>query len=701
MTFRRFILLILVASLFFSTNAFAGRAENKALFKAIQDDDVAAVKEAIADGANVRAMSFRGTPVRVAKKKGNQEIIDLLNAELPQEMQEEKKAEEPKEAPVVETVAPAIKPAEDIAPPVVAKPAPVKKKPAPAPKKIVPVSVTAQQPAGADVVAQAKEMVASATLKQAYNPIVVDYLIEEGKQRLPADVKKDALDQLVAALMAKTQVSKDEQLTMALGTLTGIAMGAAGNDIISGAGADVEGSYASEWSEWISSAFNLIHAGYSDDAAKFFEFGIIHIPYSSLQARCVKGLALARPDQAYDYLMEQADSKINEYIMVALPLLGLLATDESMSADKKAAILAKLTENTHGLVHSDVIRAAMIGLRNMNDPQAATVMKEFTTGLTVDKSVKRAALRGLLLTYGDQSVVETLSKMANSGSLFTMVDESEKVFAGFLLIEAQNPDGYAWAEKKLTPKRKSFFASKDEGPDPRADIVRYLVRYAGDDGKAILAKVITKYKDKDWMKTWIATGLLEMNDTTYIALVKSSLSNPEWDYTAVRIVEALANHGDYSGLAVLEQLIQKRPPKKSGAMKFMSAMAGKKDNTKQLERRLANLRIQIADALARINTDECVALLEMLLLDKNKYVRSSAAMALTEMTRPSALNGLQKAMDIDYGIVNDVSRNPTLQAHIVRLASIRFPADERTAQIQKSGTRSTYPSVRFLATIEP
>lgn len=410
---------------------------------------------------------------------------------------------------------------------------------------------------------------------------------------------------------------------------------------------------------------------------------------------------MARPDQAYEYLMEQADANVNEYVVVALPLLGLLATDEAMSADKKAAILAKLTEKTTGLTHSDVIWAAMIGLRNMNDPEAAKVMQEFTTGLTVDKQVKRAALRGLLLTYGDQSVVETLSKMANAGSLFTMTDESEKIFAGFLLIEAREPAGFAWAEVKLTPKRKSFFAAKDKGPDPRADIVRYLVRYGGNEGRDILAKVITKYKDKDWIKTWIATGLLELGDDSYIALIKSSLNKPEWDYTAVRIVEALANQGDYSGLPVFEMLIQKTPPKKSGAMKFLSAVAGKKDTTKDELRRLANLRIQIADALARINVDAGVPLLIMLLADKDQYVRSAAAMALTEMTRPSALDGLQKAMTVDYGLVNKISRNPTLQAHIVRLATIRFFGDERTKAIQELGLGSVYPAVGFLSVIEP
>jgi len=226
-----------------------------------------------------------------------------------------------------------------------------------------------------------------------------------------------------------------------------------------------------------------------------------------------------------------------------------------------------------------------------------------------------------------------------------------------------------------------------------------MVLYGGEKGRAILVEVVDKYGDDNWLKTWIATGMLELGDKSKIDLVRQSLQNPEWDYTAVRITEALARNGDYSGLQVLEQLIQKRPAKKSTGMAVLGALAGQKDNTADENRRLADLRIQIANALARINRPDCVPLLAMLLGDENMYVRSAAALALTELTTPTALDGLKKAMDVDYGKVDGRSRNPEVYAHVVRLAAMRFPSDSRTAEIIQAGLLKDSPSVQFLSAV--
>ncbi|MDD2238199.1 MAG: hypothetical protein PHG65_13420, partial [Kiritimatiellae bacterium] len=537
----------------------AGPQEDRTLFDAIRKNEPAAVQKALNQGANPNARSFGGTATDAARKGGNAEIIALLaaaapsNSSAPESTRKAVPALEQTEAP--RPVAPPIQPSE----PDVTAPAPdttpqdtphstepAKATMASAASATPPPSMeqnTAQPAASDEVAARATEIIRTGEMKTRYNPIVVDYLVNEGKNRLTPELKKAALDQLVSALLAKTQISKEEQLEMSLGVLTGIAMGAAGNDVISDAGGDVESSYASDWSDWIDSAFNLIHAGYGDDAARFFEFGMVHIPYPELRARCVKGLALARPEQAYDFLMNKLTTDNDPNVKAnALPLLGLLASDKNCTPERKEAILQMLTENTGMMAGPEGQLGAMLGLENMNDPRAADVMRKFTTGLTTDKNVKRAAIRGLLFTYGDKEMIPLLEKTANAGS-FSMTDDYDKVWAGLLLIQAQTPEGYAWAEEKLPPPKRSFFAPKESGPDPRADIVHYLVKYGGDKGRQILADSIGKYKDDDWMKTWIATGLLEFRDTSHIALVKASLSNPDWDFTAIRMVEALAKNG--------------------------------------------------------------------------------------------------------------------------------------------------------------
>ena len=308
----------------------------------------------------------------------------------------------------------------------------------------------------------------------------------------------------------------------------------------------------------------------------------------------------------------------------------------------------------------------------------------------------------MLLNYKDRSVVETLTEMANAGSLFTMVDDSEKIFAGLLLIRAGEPARVSNGPQQNSRQRKKAFSRLRMMVLTRAPTLSpgssAMVAIRAEPSCSKPSKPIKK--DSDWMKIWIATGLLEVGDPTYIQLVKSALNTPEWDHTSVRITEALASYGDYAGLPVLEQLIQKMPPKKSGASKLFGALAGKKDDTEDIARRLASLRMDIARALGRINTPDCVPLLQMLLNDTNIYVRSSAALALTEMSTPAALDGLKQAMSVDYGLENKRSRNPNVHAHVIRLSALRFPDDPRTQEILSAGQASPYPGVQFLATVD-
>jgi HEAT repeat protein len=278
----------------------------------------------------------------------------------------------------------------------------------------------------------------------------------------------------------------------------------------------------------------------------------------------------------------------------------------------------------------------------------------------------------------------------------TLNNAWDNFYAGSLLIEAGDEAGFEWAQKQLAQVRKSFLAS-DKDPDLRPDIVRVLVKHGGERGRKVLAATVDLYRDDQWLKTWMAVGLLELRDKSKIDLARKSLEKPEWDYTAVRIVEALAKNGDLSGLPVLEQLISKRPPKKDAGAQLLSALAGRPADTKDENRRLADLRIQIANALARIDKPDCVPLLRRLLNDENIYVRSTAAVALTEMTIPDALDGLAEAAGADFGTVGGRARNPEVRAHVLRLAAMRFPDDPRTAAILRAAAGSASPSVRFLA----
>ena len=682
--------LLVVFCLLNLTPAFGGSAENRALFDAVSRNDRAAAERALKNGADANTKMMGGKTVgQFAEQRGFTDIVELLK-------QYSGTTSNPVPAPTPVSVQPAggavIVEAE--VPPVAEVKAPEPAAPAPTPAPTAPAAAAQPPPAAS---ASLQDFLSKKVLVDNYNGIVVDYLVEEGKDALDPAQRKEALDQLVAGLKAKTQVSKDEQLTTALGALVGMGMGASESDVLSDAGTDVESSYASEYESWVDSAFQLVHAGYKDDAAAFFEYGLKYIPYPDIKARCVKGLAIARPETAYDFLMAQTKAPGEEEINSALRLLGYLAADKDLPDDKRQAIIDKLTEFSQGMLHSIYYYAAIAGLNTANDPRAVPALSRFKKGMGIGAMDRRAALRSLLLTYKDQTVIDILKGMTKGG-LMTLNDPWDNLYAASLLVEAGNDAGFEWSKATLAKTKKGFMDSKD-APDHRPQVVRIMVLYGGEKGRAVLAEVVDKYGDDDWLKTWIATGMLELGDKSKIDLVRQSLQNPEWDYTAVRITEALAKHGDYSGLPILQQLIEKRPPKKSAGMALMGALAGQKDNTADENRRLADLRIQIANALARINRPDCVPLLSELLGDENMYVRSAAALALTELTTPAALDGLKKAMDVDYGMVGGHSRNPEVYAHVVRLAAMRFPSDPKTAEIIQAALLKDSPSVQFLAAV--
>ena len=121
------------------------------------------------------------------RKMGNAEIIALLEAKLPEADAEEKEASPP--TAKSETPAP--------------------------PTDVKRVSNAAKQPlltpqpaCSAATAIKAEELIGTGNLSKNYNAITVDYLVQEGQNRLPANLHKEALDQLVKALTDKTTVFK-------------------------------------------------------------------------------------------------------------------------------------------------------------------------------------------------------------------------------------------------------------------------------------------------------------------------------------------------------------------------------------------------------------------------------------------------------------------------------------------------------------
>jgi HEAT repeat protein len=208
-----------------------------------------------------------------------------------------------------------------------------------------------------------------------------------------------------------------------------------------------------------------------------------------------------------------------------------------------------------------------------------------------------------------------------------------------------------------------------------------------------LSKAIAPRKPNEWLTCWMALGLLNLGDETRVELVRTALNNAEWPYTRLQAAVALAKHKDYAGIPVLQSLATPQ-----GHQSFLKSVAdaafkgGKPDP--------AVVRARVADALAAIDHADAVPTLTSLLTDKEDRVRLSAAYGLGRMTDPAALEGLNAALEVDYGSEEGRSRNPYVYAHLVRQAAATFPREPRAVAVLKKGSASQSVAVKFLSLSE-
>jgi len=548
-------------------------------------------------------------------------------------------------------------------------------------------------------------LLSSGELAKAYNPELLDYLLEEGSDELPETVRRKALDQLVTALKADIEITPEEQRTAALAAAgAGIAQ-LFGNRDASDLGDVAQGATHQVWSGWVDSALTLQRAGYTEEANAFFEKCIEVFPYSDLKGRCAIGLAAGKPAEAYDRLLALTESADPEAIKSALRLLGRMAGSEGFPEKQRAAVVARLEEFTGGIKKATYGVAACQGLVATGDPRAVPVLQKLSTGM-LNTDFYPCARRGLLITFGKRDVVPLLEKELRGGT-FSTTKPSDRLAAASLLIEAGEASGYSWAEQQLRPKKESklkrFMKTDDDKVDFRPALVSVLVRTGGERSLDVLRTGFSAAESGSWLQTWIAIGMLELGDTSKIDLVRRALSNPDWQFTTVRIATALAKHDDLSGIPALERLYGEavrgvEPTPGRAMLAYLGGEGAAYEAGKaNAEWRLIRLRTQIAHALATIDRPESEAVLVTILDDPEPSVRASAAYALARMSDPSAAAGLVKALSVDYGSIGGASRDPVVQAHVLRRLTGRFGDSPSAKEGLGVARKSPYLSVRFLA----
>jgi tetratricopeptide (TPR) repeat protein len=550
-----------------------------------------------------------------------------------------------------------------------------------------------------------EEMLEEKSLVSAFNPELLDYLIEEGRDVLPPEQRQEALDQLVSALKQDIDITPEEQRAAAMA-----AAGAGIAQLLGGTNGAGYGGVAQDathqiWSGWVDSAFTMQRAGYADEADAFFKKCVEVFPYSDLRGRCAIGLALAHPNEAYDRLTAILEANDNETIKAVLPLLGELAGSEGFPADLRGQVITKLGEFTGGMKKATFGVAACRGLVATGDERAVPTLQKLSSGM-MNPDFFPCARTGLLLSFGDRSVVPMLEKQLKGGT-FSTTTPNERLFAASLLMRAGEASGFTFAEKELTKKQKKglgkFMKSKEDKVDLRPALVSALVRAGSSDAIRVLKASVAAVEKGSWLETWIAVGLLELGDTSQIGLAKAALGKPDWAFTTVRIATALAENGDFSGVSALNSLYRSaaggvEPDWGKATLAFLAGEGGEfQSGEKAKKARLIRLRRQIAWALSEIDQPDCVAILTSILADSEPSVRAAAAYGLAAMKKSEAAAGLTAAMPVDYGSVGEATRNPVVQAHLVRAADQRFADQEESGGTIEAGLASAYNSVRFLS----
>jgi HEAT repeat protein len=551
----------------------------------------------------------------------------------------------------------------------------------------------------------------SGKLETAYNPVLLDYLLEEGADDLPEAKRKAALDQLVTALKQDIEITPEEQKTAAMLAASAAMAQLLGGDDASELGAAAGDATYDVWRGWVDSAMTLQRAGYTAEAEAFFEKCIEIYPYSDLRGRCAIGLAAGKPDEAVARLMALTESSDNATINAALRLLGNLAGSDGFPATTRSTVVTRLTEFTGGLKKASYGEAACDGMVRTGDPAVVPTLQKLGQGM-MNSDFFRCARRGLLLTFDDMSVVPLLEKQLGGGK-FSTTEPWDRFFAATLLMEGGVESGYAWAREEFAKagaqkggKAKGFMKkmmATEKEVDFKPALVNALVRIGGDRARQALAEAKGLVEAGTWIETWIAIGLLELGDATHIDLVRQALGNPEWEFTAVRVATALAKNGDYSGVPALASLYDRaaqglEPETARGVVAFLGG-AGDLYMADRGERkdRLVRLRRQIADAMATIDRPESTPVLETILDAPEDAVRSSAAYALARMSDPSAAGGLAKAIGFDYGKTGNASRNPAVHAHLVRRAAAAHGGSAGAKAVFATAKGSPFTSVQFLA----
>ncbi len=601
-------------------------------------------------------------------------------------------------------------------------------------------------------------ILAEGSLSETRNPVVANFLLEEGAPLLTESERASALDQLKTALSAQTQF-----MTLMMQGAGGVlssptlrAMQEAGKEAMSAKGLltlgvlgvgpamptlqagrlerEIQTAMTDPWVRGIAAAQALEKAGEAQGAARFYVNCLQLLQAEWVPDACLDGLVdlgPVRAEKLFVWMLDNAESLSMTNVAnmagmagfgglggetekkpkdappdpglvqlrnAALEGLGTLAGSGALLPEAKERALGRLLAYAAGKPNEPYRRGVAEGLGRSRDPRALETLRRLAKHRH-NPEAKQAALRGLVVGFHDEAATRQLR-----GELDNR-DPQEQIRAAQALYESGDEAAFRWAVEVIG-KRRVMEAKK---PDIRARVVRDLVELGGTRARSALAQALAEGPPNDWLTAWVRVGLLELGDASQLPAVEAALAKEDWAldprgflsvWRAIKpILYAVATSVATAGLAAPSTVKQIR----QAVQLIGNLAAGERSRflakANQREAAIAQLRWQTADALAASQPPGAARILLGLLANLEPAVRLSAALALVRLDQPEAIGGLTKAFELDYGVENGVPRTLEVRASLLRALRLRFPADPRTAQIFARASKDADPAVRLIALV--
>jgi len=557
------------------------------------------------------------------------------------------------------------------------------------------------------------------------------------------ELMRGAMGMMSPAAMMKQALSPENMLRGALGAGPGGSAQAMQQRQLQG----MQDALLDPWVRGLEAADNLRRAGHDEAAADFYRGCLTSIGsiaagpmgHDWIQDRCIDGaLALGPetageifaaiwdepyPDFGFDFSAFGAQGPKMEPFpaiqAVAAKALGKLVGGGDLETEQRDAVMGALLELADTRRLDPVAATGVVqGLAFAADRRAQPVLDRLAKRGKPEQ-VRPVAVRALAAAFRDEWAVGTLRKELQQGggvgkafkkarsfvpgsgdASSQMIDapaEAEddvRHLAASVLLRIGDEAGYTWTDDTL----------KDRNPpqgetDARPDLVRDLVETGSERARRLLAARVAAGHPNEWLLAWMRIGLYELGDRSQLDELAALIDETGWDFgrgTAAswyKRLEPLLWEGAKLAMGM---------PSDTERLARMVASFAFAERDRHLQRaderarRTAQFRWQLADALAGVDSAEAVPVLARLLEFDDESVRLSAASALLSQSSPPAADLLARALDLDYGDEDGVSRNSEIHAALVRALVSRFRDHPRTAAALSDPRRLDDASVALM-----